>query len=101
MPCNWKLPSENFLGDTYHNISHRSVDLVGIGPSAAQGTKGRRDGDLDDAQHVWISFPGGHGIHRALKPVAAKYREAFQDTPVVAEYSRHWFEERKQRLGEK
>ena len=28
LPCNWKLPSENFLGDTYHNIS-QSVDLVG------------------------------------------------------------------------
>jgi len=26
-------------GDSYHNISHRSVDLVGIGPSGS----GRRD----------------------------------------------------------
>ena len=39
IPCNWKFPAENFSGDSYHNISHRSVDLVGIGPS---GT-GRRD----------------------------------------------------------
>jgi phenylpropionate dioxygenase-like ring-hydroxylating dioxygenase large terminal subunit len=37
--CDWKFPAENFCGDSYHNISHRSVDLVGIGPS---GT-GRRD----------------------------------------------------------
>ena len=39
IPCNWKFPAENFCGDSYHNISHRSVDLVGIGPSGS----GRRD----------------------------------------------------------
>ena len=39
VPCNWKFPAENFSGDSYHNISHRSVDLVGIGPSGS----GRRD----------------------------------------------------------
>ena len=32
VPCNWKFPAENFSGDSYHNISHRSVDLAGIGP---------------------------------------------------------------------
>ena len=37
MPCNWKFPAENFSGDSYHNISHRSVDLVGVGPSGAAG----------------------------------------------------------------
>ena len=39
IPCNWKFPAENFCGDSYHNISHRSVDLAGIGPSGS----GRRD----------------------------------------------------------
>ena len=38
IPCNWKFPAENFSGDRYHGVSHRSVDLVGIGPSG----KGRR-----------------------------------------------------------
>ena len=28
IPCNWKFAAENFLGDTYHNVSHRSVDLI-------------------------------------------------------------------------
>ena len=37
IPCNWKFPAENFSGDSYHNISHRSVDLVGIGPSGSGG----------------------------------------------------------------
>src|ERR1051326_6209097 len=58
-PSNWKFAAENFLGDTYHNPSHRSVDLIGIGPSAASGKKGRRDDELEKAQHVWISFPEG------------------------------------------
>src|SRR5206468_466001 len=39
IPCNWKFPAENFSGDRYHGVSHRSVDMVGIGPSG----KGRRD----------------------------------------------------------
>ena len=101
VPCNWKLPAENFAGDTYHSISHRSVDLVGIGPSAAGGTKGRRDGELDDAQHLWINFPGGHGIHSAMKPADSEFLQTFQDNPVVAEYYRHCHEERKRRRGEK
>ena len=39
LPANWKFAAENFAGDAYHNISHRSVDMVGIGPSG----EGRRD----------------------------------------------------------
>ena len=39
IPCNWKFPAENFSGDRYHSVSHRSVDIVGIGPSG----QGRRD----------------------------------------------------------
>jgi hypothetical protein len=34
-PVQLKFPAENFCGDSYHNISHRSVDLVGIDPAAA------------------------------------------------------------------
>ena len=54
MPCNWKFPAENFSGDSYHNISHRSVDLVGIGPS---GT-GRRDlQERINSRRLHICFP--------------------------------------------
>src|SRR5262245_20252891 len=60
-PSNWKFAAENFLGDTYHNPSHRSVDMIGIGPSGRSGVKGRRDDEYAGAQHLWISFPGGHG----------------------------------------
>jgi hypothetical protein len=38
-PVQLEIPGANFSGDAYHNISHRSVDLVGIGPSG----QSRRD----------------------------------------------------------
>jgi phenylpropionate dioxygenase-like ring-hydroxylating dioxygenase large terminal subunit len=96
-PCNWKLPAENFLGDTYHNPSHRSVDMIGIGPSAAAGVKGRRDDE--GGQHVWISYPQGHGIHSILMPPDAPYVEAFKDNRLVEEYFRHCHHERRKRVG--
>ena len=40
VPSNWKFVSENFAGDMLHAVSHRSVEMVGIGPGAA---KTRRD----------------------------------------------------------
>ena len=100
VPANWKLPAENFCGDSYHNPSHRSVDMIGIGPSAAAGVKGRRDPELDDAQHLWISFPAGHGIHSAMRS-HSDYFATFKDNRVVEQYYRHCHEARKKRLGEK
>ena len=58
-PSNWKFAAENFLGDTYHNPSHRSVDMIGIGPSAQRGQKGRRDNEYNKGQHVWVGHPAG------------------------------------------
>src|SRR5712692_95417 len=75
MPCNWKFAAENFAGDAYHNISHRSVDLVGIGPSGAQ----RRDtAERATAQRLGASFPElGHGATSFLQledvPYASSY----------------------------
>ena len=63
LPSNWKFAAENFLGDTYHNPSHRSVDMIGIGPSAPRGDKGRRDNEYNKGQHVWVGHPAGHGMH--------------------------------------
>src|SRR5262249_19917018 len=58
IPCNWKFPAENFSGDTYHNISHRSVDLVGAGPSG----RSRRDySELNVARKLHVALPDrGH-----------------------------------------
>jgi phenylpropionate dioxygenase-like ring-hydroxylating dioxygenase large terminal subunit len=60
-PANWKFAAENFLGDTYHNPSHRSVDMVGIGPSAASGTKGRRDDEMEKPS------TSGSAFHRGME----------------------------------
>ena len=99
IPCNWKFAAENFLGDTYHNVSHRSVDMIGIGPSAEAGVKGRRDNELEKAQHLWVNFPAGHGVHSALMPEQTEFIDTYRNNPVVAAYFRHCHEERKQRLG--
>ncbi len=100
-PSNWKLSTENFCGDSYHNVSHRSVDLVGIGPSAKSGVKGRRDQYSPGSQHVWLTFPQGHGIHSVLLPEDNWYVEGFHDNATVEEYHRRCFEERKRRLGKR
>jgi len=101
IPSNWKLSAENFCGDTYHNPSHQSVDMVGLGASAAKGVKGRHDNELADAQHLWISYPGGHGIHCAMKPADSPYIPSFGDQNIIEDYFRHCHQERLARLGEK
>jgi hypothetical protein len=98
MPCNWKFAAENFAGDAYHNISHRSVDLVGIGPSG----KRRRDDEITVSKRVCISIPeGGHAAMSYLQTEHAEYIETFEHSAVVQEYYRHVFAERQRRLGQK
>src|SRR5881275_951414 len=98
IPCNWKFPAENFSGDSYHNISHRSVDLAGIGPSG----NGRRDMQellLGRKLHVAIPDRG----HQTIVYVLPKDRPpppTYQHSPVVSEYFRHCEEERRRTHGE-
>ncbi|MVW69915.1 aromatic ring-hydroxylating dioxygenase subunit alpha [Bordetella sp. 15P40C-2] len=74
--CNWKFAPENFIGDLYHDISHRSVDIVGIGPS---GGKGRRDPSVTRSA---ICFPElGHGLLGRLP--------YYEEPPYVATYARY------------
>jgi len=96
IPCNWKFAAENFQGDGYHNISHRSVDLVGIGPSG----KGRRDNERMRARRFNVSFPDlGHGAHPVLQLDDVPYIPTYQNTPAVEAYFKHVYEERQRRLG--
>ncbi len=98
IPCNWKFPAENFSGDSYHNISHRSVDLVGIGPSGS----GRRDmTERQLARRLQISFPEyGHQTGVYVLPAEEPVPPAYQHSPIVAEYFAHCEAERRQRRGE-
>ena len=83
IPCNWKFPAENFSGDSYHNISHRSVDLVGIGPSGSN----RRDvAERQQARRLQICFPErGHqtGVY-VLPGVPDGTRRAASGSAVVS-----------------
>ena len=97
IPCNWKWPAENFTGDTYHNISHRSVDLVGAGPSG----RSRRDyGELNVARRLHVAIPDrGHQTITYVLPKDHQPQPAYQNSPEVAEYFRHCEEERRRRPG--
>jgi hypothetical protein len=95
IPCNWKFPAENFSGDAYHNISHRSVDLVGIGPSG-QSRRDMPERMISRRLHVCIPDRG----HQTIVYVLPKDRPtppAYQNSPEVAEYFRHCEEERRRR----
>ena len=98
VPSNWKFPAENFIGDRYHNISHRSVDLVGIGPSG----QGRRDNsEREGAKSLDVSFPErGHGTVMFLRPEDAQPVASYQNDPVVSEYFYQCEIARKERQGQ-
>ena len=97
IPCNWKFPAENFSGDSYHNISHRSVDLVGVGPSG----RSRRDySELNAARKLHVVIPDrGHQTITYVLPKDYQPQAAYQNSPEVAEYFGHCEEERRRRPG--
>ncbi len=98
VPCNWKFPAENFSGDSYHNISHRSVDLVGVGPSGS----GRRDmPELDVARKLHIAVPErGHQTTAYLLPQTQSVPPGYQHSPVVADYFRECEAARRRQRGD-
>ncbi len=98
IPCNWKFPAENFCGDSYHNISHRSVDLVGIGPSGS----GRRDmQERNLARRLHVAFPErGHQTGVYVLPAAETTPPAYQHSSAVAEYFAECEAKRRRRRGE-
>ncbi|HEX3881431.1 MAG TPA: aromatic ring-hydroxylating dioxygenase subunit alpha [Stellaceae bacterium] len=98
VPCNWKFPAENFSGDTYHNISHRSVDLAGIGPSG----RSRRDlGERDISRKLHVCIPDrGHQTILYLMPPGEPTPPAYQNAPIVQEYFAHCEAEKRRRRGD-
>ena len=98
VPCNWKFPAENFSGDSYHNISHRSVDLVGVGPSGS----GRRDmPELQLARKLHITIPDrGHQTTAYLLPSAVPVPVGYQQSSTVSDYFRQAEESRRRRRGD-
>ena len=112
VPSNWKFGAENFIGDLYHITSHRSVDMVSIGPSGA----GRRDdprakkskprranGEPARSPIITASvgFPAhGHGLIGTLPYYEEPpYRPSFTLTPEVDDYYREVHARRQESLG--
>ena len=56
-PSNWKFAAENFLGDTYHNPSHRSVDMIGMGAERAARQSAGATTNTPKGQRVWVGYP--------------------------------------------
>jgi phenylpropionate dioxygenase-like ring-hydroxylating dioxygenase large terminal subunit len=94
VPSNWKFVAENFSGDVLHSISHRSVEMVGIGPGE---TKSRRD---SPGKRILSAFPGGHGFMYGLHAVDSP-RADYSASPVVAEYFRERWQRRVKLMGER
>ena len=92
---NWKIVAENFIGDMYHDISHRSVDTVGIGP----GGTGRRDAQRP---RLAIGFSDlGHGVLGEMPHSAEPdYAPTFASHPEVEAYYRKIYDAKVRNLGD-
>jgi phenylpropionate dioxygenase-like ring-hydroxylating dioxygenase large terminal subunit len=102
IPSNWKFGVENFIGDTYHgNPTHRSVQLIGIGPSGRAGQNGRRAMDTTNLDFYFSQFEQGHGTWGFHLNADLQYKPAYADSPATEEYFRWCFEERRRKLGER
>ena len=104
MPCNWKFAAENFIGDVYHVISHRSTELNhGV---LAQFFKSRPGGTFPPPprEQVYVSFPGGHGVVGS-PPELWKTDQPYSSgsyggrEPIVEDYLRRADETRLKRIG--
>ena len=113
MPCNWKFPAENFLGDHYHGISHRSVEMVGIGPGGpGQQRHGRAipggDADRMGGNTAFLGLGHEAGGGPAQPDDVGRKFPAFMspgipfgpwdDQPAVAEYYGRVAEARRERM---
>ncbi len=92
VPCNWKFIAENFSGDWLHGVSHRSVDMIRLGPS---GEVGRRD---NYGQLVVTAYPEGHGILYSVYP-NDKTRTEYAMSPITSEYYQQRWERRLENKG--
>ena len=101
IPSSWMYGAENFIGDGYHTISHRSVDLSGISPQ----NEGRHTRRPWARHYTSVSFPRlGHGcLYVGREEADREYVETWPKDPHVEEYFRNAFETRKKRIvaGEK
>ncbi len=92
IPSNWKFVAENFSCDVLHTVSHRSVDMVGIGPSAGEG---RRD---PIGRQLVTTYPGGHGCLYGIWPTDEP-RHDYAGSAETAAYFQDCWRRRIKRMG--
>ena len=99
---NWKFGAENNAGDLYHDVSHKSVQRVGLSLSKLRG-RHTWDADKTAFRLLNITFPaGGHAVRGNLYENAGReYQSQWAAIPEVDEYFREAHYKRQARLGEK
>lgn len=113
-PANWKFAAENFTPDSLHTISHRSVEIAGIGPGGPGTQRGGGSGNQRGAEgtRLTIAFAQGHGVGASAGlPHMAEDKDFYNlypkfispvgplDNPkIVQEYFDHVAEQRKKNL---
>jgi phenylpropionate dioxygenase-like ring-hydroxylating dioxygenase large terminal subunit len=99
---NWKFGAENNAGDLYHDVSHNSVQRVGLSLS---GLRGRHvwDADKQTFKILNVAYPaGGHAARLNLYDNEVReYHSQWALLPEVDEYFREAHYARQTRLGEK
>ena len=102
IPSNWKFGCENAAGDLYHDVSHKSVQRVGL---ALTGLRGRHVWDADKTRFrlLNITFPaGGHAVRGNLYETAMRpYFSQWAANPEVDEYFHDAHYAKQKRVGEK
>lgn len=99
---NWKFGAENNAGDLYHDVSHKSVQRVGL---ALSGLRGRHVWNAD--KHTFkilnVAYPaGGHAARLSLYDEEQReYHSQWALIPEVDDYFREAHYARQTRLGEK
>ncbi len=107
LPSNYKFATENFIGDGYHGISHRSEILIGTGPGGPGSERHAMDANRPSGGS--ISFPKlGHGtlgspLHQDYDwfPVFEAPNHPSENTRVIAEYFEEVKRKRRERIGDK
>jgi len=102
IPSNWKFGAENAAGDLYHDVSHSSVQRVGL---SLTGLRGRHVWDADKRKFrlLNIAFPaGGHAVRGNLyENTDREYYSQWGANAEVDEYFREAHYARQKRLGER
>lgn len=98
---NWKFGAENYAGDLYHDVSHASVQRVGL---SLTGLRGRHvwNADKNTFRQLNVAYPdGGHAARVSLYDTAEReYFSQWSQNSEADDYFREAHYARQNKLGE-